>query len=431
MCLRSYWFKYLVVVPSQLTAGTMVLAYWVDAVPVNNAIAMTVFLVLIIATNCCGSQFFGQYEFILSSFKIMVVLGLIILSLVLALGGGPDRDRKGFKYWNDPGAFAGDATDLGRLRAICRTAPPAMFAYLGSELIGINVLHARNPRKAAVRAMKLTSYRILAFNVVAVTLLGMVVPHNTDSVWFTRHGSRRITASAFVIAIQRANVPVLPHIVNACLLLFVVSSANFALCMASRTLYRLSLERHAPSFLSRTDKRGVPIFALGICSSLASLGYLSVSTDSKVLFDHLVNLVTMFGLLTWISILVVHLAFVRARQVQKIPKAALLFKAPCGSYGSGTALGFCVCIFVTRTLDITHKEPSPGKFDHWTLITSYLGIPLYIALVLGYKFKTRCKHVRSQEADLSSILTADDGEDAPLPMEEKPGRNWLPFMWVL
>ena len=30
---------------------------------------------------------------------------MLILSLVLTLGGGPNHDRKGFRYWKDPGAF--------------------------------------------------------------------------------------------------------------------------------------------------------------------------------------------------------------------------------------------------------------------------------------------------------------------------------------
>jgi hypothetical protein len=31
--------------------------------------------------------------------------GLIILGIVLDLGGGPDHDRIGFRYWKDPGPF--------------------------------------------------------------------------------------------------------------------------------------------------------------------------------------------------------------------------------------------------------------------------------------------------------------------------------------
>ncbi|KAF9891257.1 hypothetical protein FE257_004821 [Aspergillus nanangensis] len=421
-----YWLKHLVVIPSQLTAGGLVLAYWLETSAANSAIWMTVFLAVIIAANYWSSPFLGHYEFYLSSFKILVVTGLIILSLILALGGGPDRQRKGFQYWNDPGAFAGDATAFARLRAICRAVPSATFAYLGCELVGIHILHTRNPRRAAVHGIKLTFYRILAFNIVAVTLLGMLVPHDTASLSVSAHGRQAVTVSAFVVAIESAGVPVLPHILNACLLLFVLSSANYALCMASRTLYRLSLEGNAHVLLSYANKRGVPICSLGICSFLASSTYLGVSTDSRILFNYFVNLVTMFGLLTWMSILVVHIAFVRARQVQHVPDRALVFRAPFGVFGSWIALAFCILICIVRAFDIFDPDAFPGGFDHWGFITSYFGIPLYLSLILGYKIVTRSKRVPPEDVDLQGVKLPLEQVDGAMGYEEEdpPSRLW-------
>jgi len=54
--------------------------------------------------NWLGIRYFGEIEFWLSSIKIITIVGLIILSLVIALGGA-DGDRRGFRYWKDPGAF--------------------------------------------------------------------------------------------------------------------------------------------------------------------------------------------------------------------------------------------------------------------------------------------------------------------------------------
>ena len=36
-----------------------------------------------------GVRFFGEFEFWLPSIKIAIVVGIIIFSLVIALGGGP------------------------------------------------------------------------------------------------------------------------------------------------------------------------------------------------------------------------------------------------------------------------------------------------------------------------------------------------------
>ena len=101
----TYWFKYIITTPNQLTACSLVLQYWVDRDRVNPGVFIAVFLVVIIAINYMGVRYFGEIEFWLSSAKVLTMCGLIILSLVLMLGGGPDGDRKGFRYWKDPGAF--------------------------------------------------------------------------------------------------------------------------------------------------------------------------------------------------------------------------------------------------------------------------------------------------------------------------------------
>lgn len=101
----TYWFKYLITTPNQLTAAALVIQYWVPAERINPGVFITVFLVAILAINYFGIRFFGEFEFWLSSLKVVVIVGLILLSLILALGGGPTGDRTGFRYWKNPGAF--------------------------------------------------------------------------------------------------------------------------------------------------------------------------------------------------------------------------------------------------------------------------------------------------------------------------------------
>jgi amino acid transporter len=72
----------------------------------NPAIYVTIFLIAIIAINYLSVGFFGEIEFWLSSVKVLIILGLIIFTLVIATGGGPSHHATGFQYWSDPGAFA-------------------------------------------------------------------------------------------------------------------------------------------------------------------------------------------------------------------------------------------------------------------------------------------------------------------------------------
>jgi amino acid permease len=100
-----YWFKYIIVTPNQLTAGALVLQFWVPRERVNPGVFIAVFWVAIVSINYFGIRFFGEFEFWLSTIKVIIIVGVILLSLILALGGGPDKDRKGFRYWKKPGAF--------------------------------------------------------------------------------------------------------------------------------------------------------------------------------------------------------------------------------------------------------------------------------------------------------------------------------------
>jgi amino acid transporter len=135
----TYWFKYIITTPNQLTAGALVIQYWCPPEKVNPGVFIAVFLVAIIAINYLGIRFFGEFEFWLSSIKVVTIVGLIILCVVLAAGGGPNHDATGFRYWHNPGAFAEYKADgaLGRFLGVWSTMVTAVFAFLGTELVGV------------------------------------------------------------------------------------------------------------------------------------------------------------------------------------------------------------------------------------------------------------------------------------------------------
>ncbi|TKA62333.1 hypothetical protein B0A49_12215, partial [Cryomyces minteri] len=356
----TYWFKYIITTPNQLTAAALVIQYWCPPERVNPGVFIAVFLVVIITINYLGIRFFGEFEFWLSSIKVLVICGLIILSLILTLGGGPDHDRKGFRYWQKPGAFKPyiKTGSAGIFLGVWSSMINAVFAYLGTELVGVTVGEAQNPRKTVPRAIKLTFYRILVFYVLSVLLLGMNVPYNSKQLAFAAAKSNSASASPFVVAISLAGVKTLPGFINGCILLFVFSASNSDLYIASRTIHGLAIKGQAPALLGRTDARGVPIYALGLSASFCCLAFMNVADDAKVVFSYFVNLVTIFGLLTWISILVSHISFHRARLAQNVPDSAMPYRAPLGVWGSYVALFFCVLIALTKNFNVFVPSPT-------------------------------------------------------------------------
>lgn len=370
----TYWCKYIITTPNQLTASALIIQEWpaTSANKVNPGVWVAVFLVTITCINYFGIKFFGELEFWLSSIKVVTIVGVIILSFLLAVGAGPGP-ATGFKYYKNPGAFKPyiDTGAAGKFYGFWSSLVNAVFAYLGTELIGVTVGEAQNPRKTIPRAIKLTFYRILFFYCLAVFFLGMLVPYNSEELRFANGAGTRASASPFVVAIKLAHIKVLPGFLNACILLFTFSASNSDLYIASRTIYGLAEQGHAPKIFRWTDKRGVPVPALAISALMCCTAFMNAADDAKIVFGYFVNLTTIFGLLSWISLLVSHIFFVRARRAQGITNDQLAYTAPFGLTGSYVALFFCCLIALTKNFSVFTKGKY-GNFDYKNFITGYL-----------------------------------------------------------
>ena len=61
-------------------------------------------IIVIVGLNCFPVKFYGETEFWFAGTKVVMILGLLILSFILFWGCGPKHDRLGFRYWKNPGA---------------------------------------------------------------------------------------------------------------------------------------------------------------------------------------------------------------------------------------------------------------------------------------------------------------------------------------
>lgn len=286
----------------------------------------------------------------------------------------------------------------------------ATFAYLGTELVGVTVAEAQNPRKTVPRAIKLTFYRILFFYCLSVLLVGMIVPYDSEKLAFATKVKAGASASPFVVASEIAGIHAISHILNACICIFVFSASNSDLYIASRTLYGLASDGQAPAIFKRTDKRGVPIYALGFSALFCLLAFMNVSDDSTKVFGYFVNLTTIFGLMSWISILVTHIYWCRGRKAQNIPDEVLPYVAPFGIWGSYFALVMCIIVALTKNYDV-FVGGDFGKEKYKTFITGYLGIPVYLALIFGHKLFKKTRGIKSHEVDFYTGKDVIDREE--------------------
>lgn len=79
--------------------------------------------------------------------KILTLTGLILLGLIIDLGGVPGQERIGFRYWKDGRAFRNWPRsiegDLGKFTGFVNALVLALFAYMGTELVGVTVGEAK------------------------------------------------------------------------------------------------------------------------------------------------------------------------------------------------------------------------------------------------------------------------------------------------
>ncbi|KAF7115229.1 hypothetical protein CNMCM5793_001656 [Aspergillus hiratsukae] len=388
-------------VPFEVTACNMIINYWTDVIPVSAIIVIV--LVLYALLNVFAVQWYGESEFWLALSKVLLSVGLIIFTFIVMLGGNPKGDRFGFRYWKEPGAFAEyyKTDDLGRWLGFLACLISASFTIAGPDYVSMAAGEAVNPRAVLPRTYNGIFYRLTAFFVLGVLCVGILVPYN-DPVMaeaFAK-GLPGAAASPYVIAMDRLGIPILPHIVNAMILLAVFSAGNSYVYCASRSLYGLALDGKAPRLLTKCTKRGVPIYCVLVVMLIALLSFLQVSNSASVVLDWFVNLVTASQLINFSVITFTYTRFRKAMIAQGIPRESLPYKSWWQPYTAYIALvSTTVMAFVGG-----YTVFLPGNWDIPTFLFSYTMIGLFPVLYFGWKIVYRTKTKKPEEVDLVTGL---------------------------
>lgn len=248
------WYQSAITLCAEISAASVVIQFWHGAVHINVAAWISLIIVLVVCLNIFAVAIYGEAEFCFASIKIITIVGLLIFAFIIDLGGGPTRDRIGFRYWKHPGAMREYVAlgNKGRFLGLFSTLVNAAFSYGGVEMVAVAAGEAENPRKNIPKAVRRVFWRILFFYVLGSLAIGVLLPYTEDGLLSADPGA---AASPWVIAIYRASVPVLPSIINAVILTSATSSANAFLYTGSRYLYALAQNGQAPKFFLRCTKR--------------------------------------------------------------------------------------------------------------------------------------------------------------------------------
>ncbi|KAI8890794.1 hypothetical protein K501DRAFT_167815 [Backusella circina FSU 941] len=370
----------------------------------------TIFVTLVLIVNLVGVRLYGELEYWFALLKILIVIVFIIIGLCVttgALGG----HVIGFEYWKDPGAFAGGG--LGTLDVLLS----AGFSFMGTEIVGITAAEARNPTKTVPRAIRNTFWRIIFFYILTIFLLGMCLPYNNPDL--ANEDGDPGTAS-FTLVFELAGIQVGADIINAVILVSVLSAANSSLYTCSRTLLGLAKDGNAPKWMSKMNRWGAPYWAV-IFSSVVGFACVFASIYSaSVAFVWFLSITAVSGFISWWGIAVVHIRFRRAFKAQGRSLDDLPFKAFL--YPVSPIIAIALTTFIILGQGYGSFYP---QFDAVTFVTSYIGLVPVFIWYFGYKIVRRSKVVPLVDVDFETgrvtrlDVEKDKEEDEILPWYRK------------
>ncbi|KAK8101098.1 hypothetical protein PG999_011472 [Apiospora kogelbergensis] len=389
----NFWYTMTISVPAEISAAATIVQYWNWWV--SPAVWITAFLVFIVALNFCGVRLYGESEFFFGTLKIALILGLIIGGLVIDLGGGPNHELLGFRYWYSPGAFNTyiETGTTGRFLGFWKVLLTAAFGYGNIQVVAISGSETQNPRQIIPAATKKTFYRVFCFYVLSILIVGMVVPFDDPNLTISTGTAQQ---SPFVIAFVRAGISVVPSIINAVVCTSAISSGSACVFVSSRILYGLSRDGHAPAILQRCNRFGTPYYAVALTCTLLPLVYLNVGNDTSVVFGWFVNITTVAGLIGWVVIEITYIRFHAGLKAQGYSRDDLPYKSPGQPYVTWATLLVVILVILFSGFDVFVD----GRFTATGFLTCYLNIFIFAVIPLeNIDFATEFEAIRQEKVE--------------------------------
>lgn len=95
----SYFFAGVMLLCVEYSAVATVMQYWNTSINPAAWIAMS--LVTCLLLNIAAVKWYGESEFIMASTKVLLLIGLVMITLVTMCGGNPQNDAYGFENWGN------------------------------------------------------------------------------------------------------------------------------------------------------------------------------------------------------------------------------------------------------------------------------------------------------------------------------------------
>ncbi|WP_369142756.1 amino acid permease [Streptomyces sp. R44] len=324
----TYAFEMVIVAVADVTAIGVYMGFWFPEVP--RWIWVLAAVLVVGALNLVSVKVFGELEFWLSLVKIVAIVAMIVVGIVvIAFGLGSGHVHVGIdNLWANGGFFAGGIDGLVISFAI------VMFAFGGTEIIGVTAGEAESPEKTIPGAVNSIPLRIILFYVLTLAVIMSITPWQQIS----------DSGSPFVQIFAGVGLKSAAAVLNVVVLTAALSAINSDIFAAGRTMYGLAERGHGPSVMRRTTPNGVPWVTTLVMIGALLLGVVMNAVVPGEIFLIISSIATFATVFVWVMILLTHIRARRAMSAEE--SAALKFPAPFWPYAQIVALVFMAAVLV-------------------------------------------------------------------------------------
>ncbi|WP_420177699.1 amino acid permease [Kerstersia gyiorum] len=397
----NYWYNWAVTIAVDLVAAQLVMAYWFPDVP--GVIWSALFLCLLFALNYQSVRGFAEAEYWFAAIKVVTVLFFIGAGFLMVLGILKGGEHSGLANWT-----IGDAPFAGGVATMIGVAMVVGFSFQGTELIGIAAGESEDPARNIPRAVRKVFWRILLFYVLAIFVISLLIPYTDPQL--LRNEVSDISVSPFTLVFEKAGLLSAAAVMNAVILTSVLSAGNSGMYASTRMLYNLALEGKAPRIFARLSVNGVPRYALLATAAVAALCFLASIFSPSAIYIWLLNASGMTGFIAWLGIAISHYRFRRGYMHQGRDLNLLPYRA--GLFPFGPIFAFVLCLIIT--LGQNYEAFLNDQIDWLGVVATYIGLPLFLLIWLGYRLVKGGRFVRLDE------MTFPDSLSGPVP--RRPGK---------
>lgn len=397
----NYCIQWLSVIAVELVTASLTIKFWNDTI--NPDVWVAILFVVVLAINFFGARGWGEGEFLFGTCKLLMITGFIIMGIVVNVGGGPEKKFIGGQYWHNPGYYT-------NFKGLCSVFVTGAFSLGQSEFVALSAAEQANPRAAIPSACKLIFWRILILFLGSLTIVGLLVPYNSDKLMGSG-GSSASHASPFVLAAELHGVKAVPSIINAVILLSVTSVALSSLYSASRTLQSLAEQGFAPQYFNYIDKTGRPLRSLIFCSVCGLFSFIAAYKKEETVFNWLLAISGLSQIFTWDIIVVSHVRFRQALKHNNISIDSLGYVASTGVWGSIYAIVWHWLILIAQFY-IGLFPIGSGTASAESFFSAYLAAVVLIVFYIGHKLYTRnwSLFIKLDDIDINTDRTIFDPE---------------------